>query len=455
MTNKAEKSVAVAVIKWTDEEWTAIARQLHSTMGSALLASEHLEEVKAKDVFTAQETALPEHRHRKLISISQGFQAIRQKLKNILSETTSEPPAHAGTQEQLFTQPVPPTARSGSDSEEDIAGESAIAMNDIPSHSTHSQPATVHSAAAQPASVQPSGNADDILDTSHAHESGSGSETGMSGKVNEEHPATRDTGPSAAAMAKPHAATSPVRQNNTRPAVAPRGAHRNEERVEPASGANLVEIARPFVAMVCQELARALVDALAQSKSPGTLSALVQQAVAQAGSGQPPSQMPADVRPMHHAASTDEDDTGVAESEVQPLFDPKLPPSANSSFKPTVGVVGANAHDFDELQQMYPQLLLTAVAVDDVPHANSLRQCQRIIGLREDVPAKTDEILRRIFRNRYLRLTGGMERVREQLDAWLDKPGSIDAGRPTPRKPRKPGNGPKKRHGNYPPRTPR
>ena len=137
------------------------------------------------------------------------------------------------------------------------------------------------------------------------------------------------------------------------------------------------------------------------------------------------------------------DDDGGHPAEVQPLFDPKLPPSANSDFKPTIGLVGSNMRELDDLQLLYPQLRLTVVAPDAVRSADVFRQCQRIIGLREDVAQPVDELLRRLLRNRYIRIAGGIPRVREQLNSWLHNPNSINAEpRPhVPRGPKGPGQG--------------
>ena len=89
MSTNLNKPTTPTVIKWTDDEWELIAKQLFETIGSTLLSSEDLSEVKAKNVFLAQQSALPEERHRKLISISQGFQAIRQRLKPILANAAN------------------------------------------------------------------------------------------------------------------------------------------------------------------------------------------------------------------------------------------------------------------------------------------------------------------------------------------------------------------------------
>jgi hypothetical protein len=72
--------------------------------------------------------------------------------------------------------------------------------------------------------------------------------------------------------------------------------------------------------------------------------------------------------------------------------------------------------------------MLTVVPVDAIRSGNVFRQCQRIIGLSDEMPPGTDELLRRSLAPRYIRLTGGIDRVKEQLNHWLDKPGSINAG---------------------------
>jgi hypothetical protein len=82
MPDKTEKAASTKVIKWTEEEWASVANHLFAQKGPALLSSPGLEEIRAKDVFLAQE-ALSEDRHRKLISIAQGFQGIRHRLAAI------------------------------------------------------------------------------------------------------------------------------------------------------------------------------------------------------------------------------------------------------------------------------------------------------------------------------------------------------------------------------------
>ena len=147
--------------------------------------------------------------------------------------------------------------------------------------------------------------------------------------------------------------------------------------------------------------------------------------------------MAAEASPVPSHAHEDEEGEH-AEADVQPLFDPKLPPSANSAFKPMIALIGTSPRDFEDLQQYYPQLELKVVPLEELRTAPSLRSCQRMMGLREDIPAPVDEYLRKTFRNRYLRVIGGINQVREQLNAWLSNPGTINE---QPRWPRKQGNG--------------
>ena len=122
MPDKIEKSAAPKVIKWTEEEWASVANHLFGQKGAVLLSSPRLEEIRAKDVFLAQE-ALPEDRHRKLISIAQGFQGIRDRLSTIfqgmsheqgLAESTPAPeapapaaPAEAATERRPAVESAP------------------------------------------------------------------------------------------------------------------------------------------------------------------------------------------------------------------------------------------------------------------------------------------------------------------------------------------------------------
>jgi hypothetical protein len=94
--------------------------------------------------------------------------------------------------------------------------------------------------------------------------------------------------------------------------------------------------------------------------------------------------------------------------DVQPLFDPKLPPSADSDFKPKIGVVSTLGSDFEGLRRHYPQLHLTIVDVDVLPDVRRFGHCKRIIALRNEISAVKDALLNRRLRHQYIRLDGGM-----------------------------------------------
>jgi hypothetical protein len=474
MATKMKPPAPSTVIKWTDGEWELIAKQLYTTLGPALLSSNTLDDVKAKDVFLAQEAALPDNRHRKLISIYQGFQSVREKLKGIFAKG-----AAAMRQNELFAEqhkietksrmqakPVAPEAASSHSSIAEEPGTS-ITSNSGAQVSRH------------PPAI-PAGGA--LPDESPV--------TLINAQVKEPEVAAAIAAPDREDGGVDAQQNPPLATGTTKPQpplreapAAKRGRNPKIEQsrsvidARAAMPVDFNEMLRPFIAMVADEFVQALVKVVTKPENRDALSGLVRNIVGNAGAVNarnvnqgnavhrtPVQQRPADHRtpssavngttfPGNSVVSQEEDED--AEHDVQPLFDPKLPPSANSSDKPTVGVVGASVHDFAELQQMYPQLQLIAVAVDDVPHAATLGQCQRVIGLREDVPAHTDEQLRHTFRNRYLRLTGGMGRVREQLGAWLDKPGSTEPRRPKFNRPRHSHNngqpdGQKKRFNNHP-----
>jgi hypothetical protein len=436
MANASKKSALPIIIKWNDAEWEKLATALYATFGADLLKSERLDDIKAKHVFLAQQTALPADRHRKLISISQSFDGVRNKLRSLL-------PASVTQQRTTNPAKVPPASQATAQTKPAQTKKTESSPR-LPDNVTHNAQQTTKSSAAEPLPTH----------SNRMHSASNGSATGRQGAgptaALSQHAPTQRIMSAAEQAPVPNAAAG---ARNTQDAAVPEAALSAQPRLEdvpaqPATGArslppatgqgDFVDIARPFVAMVCQELARALVDALSQHKDAPSLSAALQKTLAGTGypltaqePGTPPgpgNEMPratgiSATMPVSSDAGHGHDGDDEGENDVQPLFDPKLPPSANSNFKPIVGVVGASNQDFSDLQGMYPQLTLTAIAVNDVPHASALAQCQRVIGLREDVPAKTDEVLRKTFRNRYLRLTGGMARVREQLDAWLDKPG--------------------------------
>lgn len=473
------KSSPAAVIKWTDDEWEMIAKQLYTTLGPSVMTSEHLDEVKAKNIFLAQESALPQERHRKLISISQGFQAVRQRLKTIFVEAAAAYQKQVLEAEPHNSEAKSPVQRNAEKRSKNLSSRSSVEQQ---AHISDAKGAAANISPKKPrgkSNVLPanapransaSGQADDVAVLPVSP---------VTAKRGHAVVATPLPDPAAAASGEAQSASQDAHQAGRIAAPLPTTGQSRATEGPPALTSNLNEIVRPFIAMVCQELVHALLDAASKPANRDALSAIMRQAqghadttaLTRSGNHDQARLTTSPHRPTAHPApsplakgaasnsvypATSEDEDGDAENDVQPLFDPKLPPSANSTFKPTVGVVGASVQDFSDLQQMYPQLMLIAVAVDDVPHAPALGQCQRVVGLREDVPAKTDEVLRHTFRNRYLRLTGGMARVREQLDVWLDKPGSTQTRRPKFNKQRNNkgiADGPKKRHGN-PPRKP-
>ncbi|KRB85195.1 hypothetical protein [Noviherbaspirillum sp. Root189] len=459
MPNKADQSSRTAPIKWTDDEWVKIANQLLLEKGDSLLSSKRLEEIKAKDVFNAQEL-FPEDRHRKLVSIAQGFEGIREKLRPIFQRLGQ------ARQNDLFRQ------EAGSR----VADES---MGNKSGNASASQAASGHEPVAE--SIDTTPTAVDTQQASGKEDIGNAIATGQpaentpaaigsesnAGQTGASAPALPARSAEAEAAPAPHGrqahedrrAARAQADQDFRQAQAQRREQSMQNRNQPRGpqatavpDANLVEAARPFVAMVCQELARAFVNALSDKGSSDVLRSFVETTAAQVSSMQssgtsgarnaarapqqqtfnkPAQVMRQAVEPEQAIASGHADaleDEGVHPGDVQPLFDPKLPPSADSEFKPNIGIVGTSSDQFDDLRQRYPQLMLTVVPVDAIRSGNVFRQCQRIIGLSDEMPPGTDELLRRSLAPRYIRLTGGIDRVKEQLNHWLDKPGSINAG---------------------------
>lgn len=397
-----------AAIKWTDEEWSRIADRLYGEKGDALLRSENLEEIKARDVFEAQQ-ALPVERHRKLISIAQGFQGIRSRLHTIFVKRQEQRLAAGSGQEAPVEAPA---EASEAEPRDEAAAQQVLALHTLATEAAEASPSSVEAPADMAAALpQP-----------------------------EDAPAAPPDAASEPASAAPAAAATPA---------------------APAAS-DFIEMARPFVAMVCDEFAKALARALA---GQGGLAALAARpatkpeaapARPRQGGERPRPQPQAEAAPPRMPAPEVFEEDPVHPTEVQPLFDPKLPPSANSDFKPTIGLVATRAHEYEDLQLLYPQLQLLILQADAIRGPEAFRNCQRIIGLRDEVPPTVDEMLRRSLRHRYVRLNGGAARVREQLNSWLDKPASINsAPRPQPRNDKRPnqGNG-KKRH-KWPPRADR
>jgi hypothetical protein len=440
MPRKPETAAAPTVIKWTEEEWERIASRLLEMKGRQLLKSPQLEEVKAKDVFNAQEV-LSDARHRKLISISQGFQAIRQRLHSILQKLDAlsqndlfDAPKAADKEGQDDAAPAVAETAAASAGQPELPESSAVPEQTEPEGEQVQQGAErLHQNAAAEAKYEEAGDEEPVAENASDEQT-----FRPAAATPRQHPQVNE---------RAHAPRSQQAADSNR------GRHSAPQPSQAAAG-NFVEMARPFVAMVCEELAAALVNNLMERGGPQAFSSLFQAVLA--GAGQTP---PADQRskrghqvnqPLtkqaayaaasgmeqapHAAASADDDDAHLAEMDVQPLFDPKLPPSPNSTFKPMIALIGISTRDFEDLQPRFPQLELAAVSLDDLRTAPSLRNCQRMIGLREDIPAAADEFLRKTFRNRYLRVTGGIAQISEQLSAWLDNPGSMNAGPNWPRK---------------------
>jgi len=460
MPDKTEKSAAPKVIKWTEEEWASVANHLFDQKGAVLLSSPRLEEIRAKDVFLAQET-LPEDRHRKLISIAQGFQGIRDRLSTIFQHMNHAQQGNANGMPAPDVQAAPPPVPAAGNA--GPAGPASLPMeNDQKTQGREkklqAQQAPAPAEAVPPQAVEqadlPATVAEPIAEPVAA----------VHARADSPQPEAAPRRPESGNGIQPSRERHKDRQNDgrTQGQFQPPAA-------SPQASASFMEVARPFVAMVCEEMALALVKVLSTKGGEQQFGSMMQKAVAQfapLGNGgaprperqnQPrheraPQQQPqpqsqsfssAIDAPERALAGDGLDDDGNHPAEVQPLFDPKLPPSANSDFKPTIGLVGSNQRELDDLQLLYPQLRLTVVAPDAVRSADVFRQCQRIIGLREDVAQPVDELLRRLLRNRYIRIAGGIPRVREQLNSWLHNPNSINAEpRPhVPRGPKGPGQG--------------
>lgn len=505
MPDKTEKSAAPKVIKWTEEEWASVANHLFEQKGAVLLSSPRLEEIRAKDVFMAQET-LPEDRHRKLISIAQGFQGIRDRLSTIFQNMNKV------RQDDLFKREQE-VATTDADAAGAAVTAPAPAAEPAPAQPASPQPSRRSGRDKTPQPAQPAGaQQESQAQPQEAAAAMPPVEAPATAKPDDPAPSQPETPDSpapaavpAGTLAEPQPPAQPQAQQRDagrafpqqeqaprrpEPNAAAGNRERQRERVqEPRpqgawastqASAGFIEAARPFVAMVCEEMALALVKVMGGKAGEQQLAGIMQKALSQLASGsgngnagygsrlerqprperQPQPQPERQPQAFNAPADTPEraapdllDDESSHPAEVQPLFDPKLPPSANSDFKPTIGLVGANTRELDDLQLLYPQLRLTVVAPDAVRSADVFRQCQRIIGLREDVSQPVDELLRRLLRNRYIRIAGGIPRVREQLNAWLHNPGSINA-EPRPHVPRGPkgqgqGEGGKKRHNRH------
>lgn len=425
MARKHQPEAPATPVRWTDEEWHAIAHRILSSAGINDPAALDVGEIKAKDVYVAQDV-LPEERRRKLISIQQGFDASRKRLRAHLD--TLSPGATNGTADDAHMEQ--PAAAHGTTSGMKEAAEATPA----------SETAAVPDAAPQHAAAQAEAANEEQAPVATPAEP-------QIELLSAQQRAAVAPGLAETAASSRTDGTKPDRKKTERSQVPGESMLHQPD---------FIEMARPFVAMVCEELANALLKAFGDSVSAGALKAAVNPAnVAAAGRKQgdnrqrdtarversAPAPAPAAAAPDHgqagNALELDEDHE-QAENEVQPLFDPKLPPDPNSPFRPRIALVASRPHDLVELQQRFPQFELIAVTLDELRSNPVLRTCQRIVGLREDVPVMADEYLRRTFGSRYFRANGGVAKVREQLQSWLSNPA---VGNADPFRPPKQGNG--------------
>jgi hypothetical protein len=421
MPNKTESATVSKFVRWTDDEWTRIASYLSATKGTVQFASSNLAEVKAKDVFIAQQV-LPAGRHRKLVSIAQGFDGIRTRLGVIFqslaqaSQKDGFQPQHLAHRDEEVkkgkTSNVIGTATGK-------AGQLAATVRmDDAKVTIHPEPQAASTGSAT-VTVNPS----PLRRTAQLNSGGGAATTGQTFRSND---------------------TLEAREGYSR-----QTRQLSSDQPIPSQGAGtLMELARPFLEMVCEEFVQAFVGVLSRQEARRALQNGMPKAPAQrAASTQAPfneclspvgqasleldrstqSRSIADnqFRPAALSGMLGDDDTDSDEVEVQPLFDPKLPPSANSDFKPNIGVVATQANHLQELRQLFPQLNLTIVQADSISDVRHFGHCQRVIALRDEVPPVTDELLGRLLRHRYVRLDGGISGIKAQLNAWLHAPGSI------------------------------
>lgn len=447
-------------VKWTRDEWDNIAARLYQMKGNRVLSADGVEYIKARDVFEAQDI-LPEQRRRKLISIAQGFQAIRNRLHGLFERGQRENrfPATALTSiaetPQIATPAVSPT--------------SSLPLPDKKAPSRRAAYPDLFSEV-EMTSNAPTDDAADLHSPRESREDGvaphqaTGIEPVFEGAVDSRE---RNTSPSVA----PTTSTSERFSESVCIAPAPETQDSQSSTRMEQVGPSLIEVARPFVTMVCDEFARALVQAFSGQDSRHVIFAMLQSTASESVHRPHEPRAQREKRQVNndhsyrtmaehggarqHTAEEAWEEEGAHPTEVQPLFDPKLPPSANSDFKPTIGLVATRAHEYEDLQMLYPQLRFAIVPAEDIQGPEVFRDCQRVIGLRDEVPQATEDLLKRTLRYRYIWLRGGVDRVREQLDAWLANPGSMQAGpRPSaPRAHKQAPNGNAKKRAKWPPRV--
>ncbi len=387
MPNNIDDRTMSTLIRWTEDEWRKVAHKLCAKQGGEPIRTLDLQKIKARDVFVAQEV-LPEDRHRKLESIAQGFAGIRARL---------------GT----LSQRVPDGEQVTACAKKTEVGPERWTASDT-------------AASVSLASEQDMEASDQMI--------------GSDGRAAEQM-SERDVIPESQGSRSMHQTGE--------------GFARSQQHVDIPG---LMEAMRPFLVMVCEEFANAFVKVISAQGRRDTLPAASSQGRSRAVSSRedalyepvvgerqpnPSAYITAHEHRLVDEADMDRVDVDFASQEegdesdvldVQPLFDPKLPPSADSDIKPKIGLVSTPGSDFEWLRQRYPQLHLTIVKADALSDVRRFGHCQRIIALREEISDGTDALLSRLLRHRYIRLDGSMSGVIAQLDAWLASPGLIAAG---------------------------
>lgn len=427
MPDNSGKSLVATSIRWTASEWGQLAHRLCINRGSEAMGMLALHTIKAEDVFLAQDV-LPADRHRKLVSIAQGFNAIRARLKAV-SRTSP-----LVNKDALTKGPLLESREGGApqQTEENLAG-SYAGREEVLTKEAVAQAEGMETGPQQQAALE-------------------AAITIVSAPVQGADACLRMTESKDLAAAQPSKRTGMLEQQAWASArqVSP-GLNMPPDR---ADASMLVEVVRPFIVMMAEEFAKALVRVSSAKCLMDTVPAAVLQGHSRgAACGEEASCLSADSKKQVHVDSgktgehhysagerdtefinVDDGDNWAEEEgdwnnevDVQPLFDPKLPPSANSDFKPSIGLVGTQGTDFEVLRQRYPQLQLTIVQEDTLSDVRKFGHCQRIIALRDAISPGTDDLLHRLLRHRYVRLDGGIPGVEGQFNAWLAAPGSISA----------------------------
>ena len=401
MPDTSQSSPLSPFIRWTDDEWLQITRHLFIKRGDQHLQSFDLQIIKARDVFLAQEVLLPE-RHRKLVSIAQGMKSIRERLSAVAQNLPH------GDQNEFVreTQLGQRKSRSAQQTKASMLGLSTVKA------SGSKKSATAHPAR-QEGSLERQSSPDAEETTSQDL-----------GQVSPANESIAESGGEAAE----HTSESRLMPERLEEVLAQQVTLDSNVPTKFSPKLSLLDMARPFIEMVCEEFIKALVKVMYTRSGEYIVQAVLD--------ARRPGAVASREEPFHAATSeellfrsshdiTNEEDEGPSEADVQPLFDPKLPPSANSDVKPKIGLVGTLGNSFEDLHQLYPQLELTIVQAETESDVRRFGHCQRIIALRGEISPVTDAMLSRLLKHRYVGLNGGVGTVKEQLNAWLAAPESI------------------------------